>query len=266
VEPEGKLALVGTYIGISADAWGLVFGAIQTTAVVAALAFGVSQLGIVQRQRSADSLAAMHKEWREIESEAMFLLYEVPIFRGDLDGRALQLIDWIALCADQDSPASEAEREACGNFFKHAPLVINALSNLTAYMENSALREQDLLAQMSTRIMEVHYVLEPYLLLVSFSRQSRWGLRVRRLGIGAVSYYIRSDVQSKHGLDMRGIDVLPVLRDSISGFPEKNWRRKSYIPKMSQCAERDRQDIQRLGEYASQRADWERVAELLRKV
>lgn len=258
--------LAAQYAGISHETWGLVFSATQTAVVAVALLFGLSQLNIIQRQRNAESLASMHAEWRSIESEAMLILHEVPTFSGELDERAVELTAWIARCTDADSPPPEQERLLCAQFLEYAPLVVNALSNLCAYLDRSALRERDLLSQMSTRILEVHYILEPYLLLVSFCRKSRWGLRVRRLGIGAVRYYSRSRFQAVRGFDVRGVNVLPALQDGAAMIPEKFRRKGVYIPTMRECAETDLQDIERLGRRASTQPGWDRVEKLLRKV
>lgn len=254
--------LASNYAGISYEAWSLLFGCIQTAAVFTALVFGISQLRIVQRQRSAESLSSMHTEWREIESEAMYLLYDVPAFPGSLDDRASQLVDWLA-SSTRPSSSSPDRQQQCDKYLEYAPLVINALSNLSAYLENSALRERDLFSQMHTRLMEIFYALEPYILLVSYSRQSRWGLRVRRLGIGAARYHIRSRIQVEYGLSLRGVNILPEIRSGISDLPRGG---KTFIPSMRQCAERDRRDMERIGQIAARHAEWERVAEILRKV
>lgn len=187
------------YIGISSDGWSLFFGAVQTGAVVFGILFGTSQLRDLRNQRAKSSLETMLQEWRAGAQDRDRILSKLPAHDGPIDSRVVALAGEIL---------DDHGQENLPDVLAAARQVVNQLNDLGGYLERGSVSELDFFGHFHVRILELVYVLEPFILLVTVTRGTRWGIRLRRLRTGAERYHLQSLVHQRRDVIVRGVTVL----------------------------------------------------------
>lgn len=187
------------YIGISSDGWSLLFSAAQTGAVVFGVIFGLAQLRDLRNQRARASLETMLEEWRRSAQDRDVVLAKLPMHQGSLDSRVIALANDIL---GHQGPGHLTD------VLSSARRVVDQLNDLGGFLERGSVSESDFFGHFHVRILELVYVLEPYILLVTVARGTRWGIRLRRLRTGAERYHLGSTVHRRRDVTVRGVTVL----------------------------------------------------------
>jgi hypothetical protein len=221
------------YLGLSFDTWSFIFGGVQAIAVVFAVVFGTHQLRHLRRQRAWDSLGKMLEEWRASIPDQRDVIARMPIHQGECALRASQLAQHLlSLCRS----GSKRDHEECVALLTSARETVHALNDVGAFVERGGVDQRDFFGQFHVRVLELAFLLEPFVVLISACRESRWGLRVRRLRIGAERYHRTYRIHRSLAPTLRGhrlIEAKPHDR-AWSGLREirLRWR---LVPSKEKC-------------------------------
>ena len=118
---------------------------------------------------------------------------------------------------------------------------VNALTDLGAYLESGAISKKLFFGQVGTHLLMISHLLDPYILLASAHRGSRWGLRVRRIRWGASNYYFMSEVHQDEIVVRDGVVVWPFQREVR--VPKRPWPGRQLIPSKEACYQVDSADM-----------------------
>lgn len=200
---EQMVALFPT--GITLLALSQMFGIVSAASVIVTVPVAIVSLLRVVQQRRSESLLRVIGELRDDEFRALartvYTHFPVPRER-DLPERLVSYIQ------DRHELSEEA--------IDSAIQLVNRLNNIAALIEQGAVRERDLHGQTHPRVIELATRLDAFILVRSAELGYRWGMRVRRLGLGASNYYRTSPLHRDHALKCSGI----ILVDSNAGW---NW-------------------------------------------
>ncbi|MEO6533168.1 MAG: hypothetical protein ABIO06_06300 [Pseudolysinimonas sp.] len=154
------------------------FGLIQTIVLVGGVGAGVLSLASARRARRSASLLRVLTELEndQFTANTRIVIGAFPAKEGTLGDRVRALV-LVELTEEQ---------------VQSARVVVEHLSDMVHQMELNLFRERELFRTAHPRIIDVAYRLEPFVMVVSAQRGQSWGLRVRRLLVGAIRYYQRS--------------------------------------------------------------------------
>ena len=214
------------YLGLSSTAWSLVFGGASTLTVVFGVAFGISQVQSIRRQRASDSLQRMFESWRAMAGHHRMLNRTMPMPTGDIVDRAHALA---VLIVDADAAGGE-ELRAMSDVLGVAREVIRELNDLGVFVERGIVVQRDFFRNYHQRIVEIVYLLEPLALLVSAASGNRWGFRLKRLRLGAERYNYRSPLDAHRSLNVNGVVVLRGAERRLARTNRIHWNRHPFIP------------------------------------
>jgi hypothetical protein len=225
---------MGVYLGMSPQAWSLIFDGLQAISITAGVAFGVYQLRDLQRQRRAASFEKMFGEWRENLPAQRKVLADMPMHNGTLPERAVALAQEIAKVR-----SSRNKNAWCGlsETLEVARDVVHSLNDLGAIVERGVVHQEDFFRQFHYRISELVYLLEPYVLLVSTVRNGRWGLRLIRLGIETERYHRSSKIDANLPLSVRNHVIVGTSSSSRISIASRIIPKHNYIPSRYETAE-----------------------------
>ena len=209
----------------------MLFGAVQTCAVVFGLAFGVAQLRDLGRQRGQASLEVMLEEWRRSYEERDLVLDKMPCHSGTVPGRTAEFAR-VVCSMDHDDLGMQRILVA-------ARRVVHEINDLGGFLERGLVSERDVFGHLHVRIIELVYLLEPYFLAATVCRGTRWGIRLRRMRTGAERYHQRNPVHRHRTITVRGVVLL-----EASGEPGllerlRRVRQKRLIPSKDAALEDD---------------------------
>jgi hypothetical protein len=254
---------MGRYLGITAGTWSLIFAACQAAAVIFAVAFGTYQLRSISRQNRSNSLDRMLQEWRANLPVHREVLYRMPLDSGTVAERSLALARRIAI-------ARSSKRKKAWNdlheILEAARETVHMLNDLGTFVEQGVVNQVDFFSHFHVRIIELVYVLEPYILLVSTVRGSRWGFRLIRLRIAAELYHRASKVHSHLTLVVRG-QIAVTGRNTPHRLRLSELRlRRHLIPTRYETASREDGDMETLSRMLEAMCDPALTPEALRNV
>lgn len=188
---------------MTSTSWPLIFDGVQTVAVLIGLIFGVHQLIDIRRRRYWESLDKMLQEWRSQLADHQEVLKRMPLHDGSVEVRAVELAK---LFVDVDGSSSQYEELV--KTLASARDVVHGLNDLGAFVERGTVNQLDFFGHFHIRIIELVFLLEPLVVLVSACRESRWGLRLRRLRAGAERYHCSYGIHRSLNVKVRGRIVL----------------------------------------------------------
>jgi hypothetical protein len=222
-----------TYIGLSKDAWELLFSAFQALVLVFGIAFALFQLRDLVRQRSLASLEKMFEEWRAGESDRDVVLRSMPVFNGAVEARCVHLATQLL----SESAGGTPIAMLLGGALIAARATVHQLNDLGAFLDRGSVRQVDVFGQYHTHIMELVYLLEPYFLLVTICRGDRWGMRLRRLRSGAEVYHLNSPLHKSRTLRLRGEIVFSPV--GTARPTARRSRSRRLMPSPASCIDAD---------------------------
>jgi hypothetical protein len=209
--------------------WGNVFSGIQAGAVMLGVLFGLYELRQLRRQRAAASLEKLLEEWRShLDAPTTAGVMNVPIDEGTPVERAVKLA--IRILDAMDAPESAASRSLAAALAS-AGATVRRLNDLGAFVEGGSVAQRDFFGHAHIRVLELGHLLEPYVLLVSVCRGSRWGLRLRRLKEGALRYHYGSRIHRHLHVHVRDhLELQPVPMNAHPDVVAEFGLRRRLIP------------------------------------
>ncbi|MBF4461011.1 MULTISPECIES: hypothetical protein [unclassified Rathayibacter] len=183
-----------------------VLGILSSASVIVTVPVAVLSLRRVVLQRRSESLLRVIEELRDPDFRALAreVYAAFPIPRSTTcTGRLNDFLD------EGHSMTDEGVSSAIQ--------LVNRLNDIAALIDQGAVRERDLHGQTHPRVIELAARLDPFILLRSAKLGYRWGMRVRRLGAGACTYYRTSPLHRNKELSRSGV----VLVSAVSGW---RWR------------------------------------------
>jgi hypothetical protein len=208
-----------SYLGLSADGWSVLFGALQALAVVVALAIAAYELRNLVKQRRAESMERVITEWRRSSDVIARVMHDMPMSEGTVRDRTTELARLIV--ERHEDPQLRAT-------LMDAARVVEQLNDMGALVEVGAISQDSMFAQSHVRVIQLVTLLEPYVLLVSASEDVRWGLRIRRMERGARAYHQSRAMHAGRSVRVRGVVVVP---PSDVHVPCKDG--ESYMPALA---------------------------------
>lgn len=158
-----------------------------------AVLFGVYQLRDLRRQRASASLERMFEEWRSKIPSHMRIEASMPVELGAPADRAAGLARYVwDVSRDEECPEWKELRETLAT----AREVVHSLNDVGVFVERGVVEDRDFFSHFHVRVIELAYRLEPYALLVSCLRGTRWGFRIRRLRLAAERYHRLSKIHA----------------------------------------------------------------------
>lgn len=194
------------YLGLSKDAWDFIFGAFNALVVVVGAPFAVQTLRHSLRQRQNESLTKLLEEYRSVEfrNSVRHTISRFPVFEGTVADRVSAFVEYGRLHLNKHD-------------LEEARAVVHKLNDVGAFIDRNGVLESDFYGHTFPRLIELSARLEPLVLAVSAARGFRWGMRIRRMGIGARAYYRASKLHRLRPFRIDDLIVVPEGRDS--------WRR-----------------------------------------
>ncbi len=231
------------YLGLSTDAWKLLFAGLQAASVSFAVVFGAYQLRSIRRQRAALSLERMFAEWRTNLPAHRHIQTEMPLHEGSVEERAFALA-----CEVQQLRASGDENawSRLHRTLEIARETVHSLNDVGVFVERGVVDQRDFFNHFHPRVVELAYLLEPYTLLVSTARGARWGLRLRRLRIGAERYHRAARIHAHLDLTARGQVILAGRHSPRRTRLGEVALRRRLIPKRHETSEEEDRMMERL--------------------
>lgn len=121
------------------------------------------------------------------------------------------------------------------------------MNDLGAFVDRDGVREADFYGHTYPRLIELSARLEPLVLAVSASRGFRWGMRIRRMGVGARAYYAQSRLHSGQSFT---IDSVVIVAAGRTNWLTRQWQRArllagrhAYTPTAERMAKSDVRDL-----------------------
>lgn len=225
---------------MTSESWSLIFDGVQAGAVVIALTFGVYELSDIRRRRYWESLDKMLQEWRSQLSAHQEVLKRMPLHDGSVEVRALELAK---LFVAVGRSGSASDQEELAKTLCSARDVVHGLNDLGAFVERGTVNQLDFFGHFHIRITELVFLLEPFIVLVSACRESRWGLRLRRLRIGAERYHYAYHVHRALNVKVRGRIVIEGATepDTLLPWVRDLQLRRRLIPTKEECKDEEDQ-------------------------
>jgi hypothetical protein len=221
-----------TYFGLDAEAWQLIFGAVQTLAVAIGVPYGIYQLLELRKERSMTSLEKMLDEWREDRAIRDIVVTGFPLGgEGTAPVRAGRILEWMHGLRRVDG-AKPVPADVT-TLLSNARLVVNKLNDLGSYVELGLVAESRFFPHVHYAIIRLTYVLEPYVLLrTALKGGNRWGMRLRRLRTAAERYHRRSPFHRRSAIRVRRVMVFTPA-PKVSLLDRVPWRR--LMPRQRFC-------------------------------
>lgn len=179
---------------------------------------------------------------------------KLPLDEGTPVARAVSLAERILDALD--SPGSPNSNELTASLIS-AGATVRRLNDLGAFVEGGSVEQRDFFGHSHIRVLELTHLLEPYVLLVSTCRGSRWGLRLLRLKSGALQYHYASRIHRQLDVHVLGhLAIAPAPPDRLPDWLRELRLKRRLIP--------TREDSYPDEDWALARIEQE-VGELLRK-
>lgn len=223
------ISITASAASAGSTTWGDVFSGIQAGAVIVAVVFGLYELRQLRRQRDAASLEKLLEEWRShLDAPTTAGVMKVPVDPGAPDERAVRLA--VRILDAMDGPDS-TEAQSLTAALASAGATVRRLNDLGAFVEAGSVAQRDFFGHSHIRVLELTHLLEPYVLLVSVCRGSRWGLRLRRLKAGALRYHYGSRIHRHLHVHVRGhLEIPPVPPSALPDTIAELRLRRRLIP------------------------------------
>lgn len=200
-----------TLFGVDIGYLDLALSTINTLVVVIGVGFAIHTLRQSISQRLNESLEKLLEEYRnaDFSKNVRHVMNNFPIFEGSLDEQVRAFTD-------------HARRHLDKNDFVQARAVVHKLNDLGTLVERGAVREIDFFSHTHPRIIELGARLDPMIIAVSAHQGWRWGMRVRRLRIGAETYFRFSRF---YGSNNFAVDGKVLVRARPPAWYERLWAR-----------------------------------------
>jgi len=184
--------------GVELDYINLALSVINTIVVLIGVGFAIHTLRQSILQRLNESLEKLLQEYRsaDFSKSVRHVIETFPIFEGDLDEKLRGFVEYGHRHLDKDD-------------LLQARAVVQKLNDIGILVERGVVREADFFGHTHPRIIEVGARLDPVILAVSARQGWRWGMRVRRLRVGAETYFRFSRSYGKNDFRVGGIVILP---------------------------------------------------------
>jgi hypothetical protein len=197
-------AAAKTYFGFEKDQWDLIFSSISTLAVIIAAPLGWRAIRESMHQKMNDSLTTLLTEYRSesFRNSVRNVMVKFPVFEGSYTERVALFVDY----AFENLKIEDLE---------DARSVVHRLNDLGAYVDQGGVRESDFYGQTFPRLIEMCARLEPLILAVSAQGSFRWGMRIRRLRVGASAYVKSSRAHSTRDVKVDGKVIVPSGRSPL---------------------------------------------------
>lgn len=225
-----------TYLGLTKDQWDLIFGAVNALVIVLGLPFALRTFQQSVRQRMNESLTKLLDEYRGVEfrDSVRAVIAAFPLFTGTIDERIEQFVEYGRENLERDH-------------MLEARNVVHKLNDIGAFVEQGGVREQDFFGQTFPRVLEIASRLEPLVLCLSCLGTFRWGMRLRRLRLGATRYVKQSPIHSTRDIVIDGHVLVPKGRSPWRRRIYEGLRRlaglNAYIPSKERAAAQDAEDL-----------------------
>lgn len=186
-----------TYLGLSKDAWDLLFKAVTLGVLLIGVPITLHTLRQSVLQKLNDSLSKLLEEYRgkEFRDSVRNTIEKFPIFEGPIEQKVEQFLSY----GSSNLRPSDIQ---------DARAVVHKLNDIGAFIERRAVRESDFYGHTYPRLIELSARLEPLILAVSASSGFRWGMRIRRLDRGAKRYYSASKIHSSKAFAIDGTELI----------------------------------------------------------
>jgi hypothetical protein len=200
-----------TLFGVDIGYLDLALSAINTLVVVLGVGFAIHTLRQSMSQRLNESLEKLLEEYRsaDFSKSVRHVMAKFPIFEGELDERISSFIDY-------------GHRHLDDTDIIQARAVVHKLNDLGMLVERGTVREVDFFGHTHPRIIEIGTRLDPMILAVSAHLGWRWGMRLRRLRLGAITYFRFSRFYGQNDFTVDGKVLVPA--DPPSWY-ERLWGR-----------------------------------------
>lgn len=241
------------YFCLTADEWNLIFAAIQAVAVLVGVPYGLYQLRELRSSRSKASIEKMFEEWRKDPGPRDRVRAEFPMFgAGPASDRAGRLLQWMHDAQAAQATTSAPSPRIIAELLSDAREVIERVSDLGSYVELGIVEERHFFAQFHFSVIQLVFLLEPYLLLRTALRGgNRWGMRLRRLRVGAERYQHWNPLHRTATITLRGTTILqPDPSRPLVVLPRLRFMpdRQRFRPDDESAIEATQQEIRKVSE------------------
>jgi hypothetical protein len=229
-----------SYFGLDKDAWDLIFGALNALVIILGLPFALRTLRQSVRQQLNSSLTKLLEEYRSasFRDSVRHTISKFPVFDGNVEVKVRKFLEY----GSKNLEKADLEQ---------ARAVIHKLNDLGAYIDRRGVREEDFYGHTYPRLLELKARLEPLILSVSAARSFRWGMRIRRMGMGAYAYYKSSKL---HSVRAFVIDGVTLIEQGRTPWYARGWQRvkkllgfHSYTPRAVRMVKADEEDLRVCG-------------------
>jgi hypothetical protein len=93
--------------------------------------------------------------------------------------------------------------------FQAAEKLVNRLNNIGQLIDTRVVDERDLHGQTHPTVIVLAARLDPFILARSAHKGYRWGMRIRRLGVGASNYWRMSKLHGAEPFKRNGVVLVP---------------------------------------------------------
>lgn len=226
-----------TYFGWSKDGWDLVFGAANALALLVGVPFALRAFRLSIVQRMNESLTKLLDEYRgpDFRDGVRHTIEKIPLFEGTLEEQLRAFV-------------THGKRNLTTADVVHARTVVHKLNDLGAFVEQGGVTEANFYGQTFPRVLEMAARLEPLVLCVSAAGGYRWGMRLRRMRIGAERYVRYSRVHSMRGFRVGKVLLVPPGRMGWGPRALCRLRQflglRSFLPSLAARAGTDNSDLE----------------------
>lgn len=202
---------------------------------LAVAGFGIPQLISLGRQQRAASLLRVIEELRDENYQqcAKVVNESFPIPSGETVAAQVEAF----LSAAQSFPPE---------VFEAAEQLINRLNNIAQMIDSRVVSEPDLHGQTHPTVILLSARLDPFILARSACEGYRWGMRIRRLGVGAKRYWRLSPLHRENAFVRDNVELVPATprpwRD-LFWIALRAWFFHRYMPTPESRMKLDADDL-----------------------
>lgn len=197
--------------------------------------FGIPQLVSLGRQQRARSLMRVIEELRDDQYQACAKVVQAAFPLPTAQSTAEQVE--MFLTHAQSLPPSA---------FEAAVHLVNRLNNIGQLIDTRVVDERDLHGQTHPTVIVLSARLDPFILVSSAHRGYRWGMRIRRLGIGARNYWRMSSLHASEPFTRGGVELVPATPHPWRQLGKVAFRSRilgRYMPTAKQRKTADDNDL-----------------------
>jgi hypothetical protein len=224
------------YFGLDKESWDLIFSVLNALVIIVGLPFALRTLRQSVRHQLNSSLTKLLEEYRSasFRDSVRHTISKFPVFAGTVEARVRKFLEYGSENLEQKD-------------LEHARAVIHKMNDLGAYIDRRGVREEDFYGHTYPRLLELSARLEPLILSVSAARGFRWGMRIRRMRMGAYAYYRSSKLHSVRAFVIDGVTLVEQGRapwyarggQRLRGFVGFHC----YTPRATRMAKSDEEDL-----------------------